>query len=167
MLTSVVGDAASIWVPALLIAVGVLGIIVPVLPGLVLVLVGIGIWCWDTGGTVGWTVFGIAAALFAAGLLLQYVLPGRRLRDAGVGRGTLAVAVVGAVVGFFVIPVVGAIVGFVLAIFVVESGRSRDRAQAWGRTTAALRAVLHSVGIELLTALAMAATWAAAVVLAS
>ena len=55
------------------------------------------------------------------------------------------------------IPVVGAIVGFVLGIFVVELGRSRDRAQAWTRTKHALVAVLHSMGIELAAGLVVAA----------
>jgi uncharacterized protein YqgC (DUF456 family) len=68
------------------------------------------------------------------------------------------------IVGFFVIPVVGAVVGFVLGIFVVELGRSRDGSQAWTRTKHALVGVLHSMGIELATGLAVTVLYVAGVV---
>ena len=50
------------------------------------------------------------------------------------------------------------------AIFLVETGRSRDRAQAWQRTKHALVAVLHSMGIELVAGLLIAALYVGGVV---
>src|SRR5690606_3587273 len=64
---------ASIWVPGLLILVGLLGIVVPILPGLVLVLGAVLLWAWDTSTTLAWWVFGICAVLFVAGMALQYL----------------------------------------------------------------------------------------------
>jgi uncharacterized protein YqgC (DUF456 family) len=154
---------ASLWVPALLIIVGMVGIVVPVLPGLLLVLVAVLLWALDTGTTIGWWVFGLSAVLFAVGMALQYAVPGRRMRAAGVRRSTLVLAVLLGIVGFFVVPVVGAAVGFVLGIYLVELGHSHDRAGAWASTRAALRAVFLSMGIELLTAIAIATTWVAGV----
>ena len=99
-----------------------------------------------------------------AGYVLQYTLPGRRMRERGVSSSTLLLAMAFGVVGFFVVPVVGAILGFVLGIYVVELSRSRDRSQAWTRTKHALVAVLHSMGIELAAALAITALYVAGAV---
>jgi uncharacterized protein YqgC (DUF456 family) len=154
---------ATLWVPAVLIVIGMVGIVIPVIPGLLLCLAGVFVWALDTMTTLGWVVFGVCAALYLAGVAMQYAVPGRRLREAGVRRSTLVLAVLLAVVGFFVIPVVGAAIGFVGGIFLVELGHSKDRSTAWGSTKAALKAVFLSIGIELLAALAIAVTWVAGV----
>jgi len=156
---------ATLWVPAVLILVGMVGIVIPVIPGLLLVLAGVFLWALDTGTALGWTVFGVAAVLWVAGVGLQYAVPGRRMRAAGVRRSTLVLAVLLGILGFFVIPVVGGAVGFVLGIYLVELGHSRDRSAAWASTRAALKAVFMSMGIELLAALAIAATWVVGVLL--
>lgn len=162
-MTAVVDDAGQI-VPPLLILVGLVGIVVPVLPGLVLVLGGVLLWALMEGTTVAWGVFAVSLVVAVAGYVLQYTLPGRRMRERGVRGSTLALAVVFGVVGFFVVPVVGAVLGFVLGIYVVETSRSGDRAQAWQRTKHALVAVLHSIGIELVAGLLIAAFYVGGVV---
>ncbi len=159
-----VSDGLGSLVPPLLIVVGLLGIVVPVLPGLVLVLAGVLVWALMEGSALAWGVFAVSAVVAVAGYVLQYTLPGRRMRERGVSSSTLFLAVGMGIVGFFVIPVVGAIVGFVLGIFLVELGRSRDRAQAWTRTKHALVAVLHSMGIELAAGLVITALYVAGVV---
>ena len=150
-------DDVRLVVPPLLIVVGLVGIVIPVLPGLLLVLSGVLLWAVLTGTTAAWVVFGLCAVVAVTGYVLQYLLPGRRMKERGVGGSTLVLAVVAAVVGFFVIPVVGAVVFFVGAIFLVESARSRDRSLAWTRTKHALAAVAQSIGIELCAALVIAA----------
>ena len=157
---------ASTWVPALLILIGMVGIVIPVLPGLFLCLAAVFLWALDARSALGWTVFGVCAVLWGAGVGLQYAVPGRRMKAAGVRSSTLVLAVLVAVVGFFVIPVVGAFVGFVLGIYLVELSHSRDRALAWVSTRAALRAVFLSMGIELVAAVAIAVTWVAGVLVA-
>jgi hypothetical protein len=69
---------------------------------------------------------------------------------AGVGLG---------VVGFFLIPVVGAFLGFPLGIYLAERVKLGSHAAAWLSTKHALKAIALSMGIELLTGLAIAATW--------
>jgi uncharacterized protein YqgC (DUF456 family) len=157
-------SALATVVPPLLIIVGLVGIVVPVLPGLVLVLGGVLVWALVEGSPLGWGIFAVCALVTVAGYVLQYTVPGRRMRERGVSSSTLFLAVLFGIVGFFVIPVVGAVVGFVLGIFVVELGRSRDRLQAWTRTKHALVAVLHSIGIELVAGLVVAALYVAGVV---
>ena len=158
-------EGTSVWVPAILILVGIVGIVVPVIPGLLVALLGVLLWAYETGGTTAWTVFGVALALYLVGVVVQYLVPGRRLRREGVRTSTLFLAVLLGVVGFFVVPVIGFFAGFVLGIFLVEQGRSRDRAQAWARTKHALRAILMSMGIELTAGVLIAVTWVVGVAL--
>ena len=157
-------DSLGALVPPLLIVVGLIGIIVPVLPGLVLVLGGVLVWALLENSPLAWTIFAVSAVITVAGYVLQYTLPGRRMRERGVSSSTLLLAMAFGFVGFFVVPVVGAILGFVLGIYVVELSRSRDRSQAWTRTKHALVAVLHSMGIELAAALAITALYVAGAV---
>ncbi|MCE1177467.1 MAG: DUF456 domain-containing protein [Micrococcales bacterium] len=156
-------DGAHIWIPAVLIVIGIAGIVVPVLPGFLLALAGVGVWAWTEGTTRGWVVFGVCAAIYLVSVTLQYLVPGRRLRAAGVRTTTLLLAVALAIVGFFVVPVIGGPLGFVLGIYLVEHARARDRAQAWTQTKHALKAVLTSIGIELIGALLIATLWVVAV----
>lgn len=152
-------DSLLSVIPPLLIVVGLVGIVIPVLPGLLLVLGGVLVWALVEGSATAWGVFAASLVVAVIGYVLQYTLPGRRMRERGVSSSTLLLAVALGIVGFFVVPFVGAIVGFVLGIFVVELARSRDRAQAWTRTKHALVAVLHSMGIELAAGLVIAALY--------
>ena len=144
--------------------VGTAGIVVPGLPGLLLVWLAFLVWAINQpDGGPGWVVFAVATALYAVGLVAQYVYPGRRLRSAGVQTWAIAVSLVVAVVGLFVVPVVGAPLGFVGAIYLLELARRREHGGAWTATKQALRAVGLSVGIELVTALAIMTAWGSAV----
>lgn len=151
----------TVIVCGLLVVVGLFGIVVPVLPGTLLVALGIGVWATERGTTESWTTFAAAALCLVVGAVVKYVVPGRRLK-AAVPTSTLLVGGVGAVVGFFVIPVVGALVGFPIGIYVAERARVGG-AGAWPSTRAALRALAHSLLIELVAALAATAVWVAGV----
>jgi uncharacterized protein len=153
--------ADDVWLllPPLLIVVGLVGIVVPVLPGTFLVLGGMVVFALATGGVLPWVLVGLSVAVAAAGKVAQYLVPGRRMKEQGVRTSTLVLAVLLGVVGFFVVPVVGAVVGFVLGIWLVELGRGRDHRQAWQRTKHAVVAVVHSVGIELIAGLGVAALY--------
>ncbi len=146
-------------IAALLAAVGVVGILVPVLPGLLLVWAGIALWAVTTGGVAGWGLLALATVLVALGALAKYLLPGRRLRESGVGWTTIAAGGVLGVVGFLVVPVLGLPLGFVLGVYLAELSRHRDHAVARPSTLAALRAVGWSILIELATALLAIAAW--------
>lgn len=139
--------------------VGVLGIVIPVLPGLLLCVAAVLVWAGFTGGTTAWVTFGIVAVIYAVTLLLQFLIPGRRMKREGVGGMTLALGVVGAIIGLFVIPGIGLPIGFVVGIFAAEYVRFRDLDRAWQATKSALRGVLHSMGIELSAAAPIAVVW--------
>ena len=148
---------------AVLIAVGIAGIIVPVLPGTLLVLAAILVWALEVGTSTGWLVFAVCATLLVGGSVVKYLVPGRRLKASGVPHRTLLVGALLAFVGFFVIPLVGMFVGFVLGVYVAERARV-GAAGAWPSTLGALRAVGVSILIELVAAFLAALTWVVGVV---
>ncbi len=149
---------------AVMIAVGIAGIIVPVLPGSILVLGAILVWALEIATTTGWVVFAVGATLLVAGSVVKYLVPGRRLKASGVPRRTLLIGALLAFVGFFVIPLVGMFIGFVLGIYLAERTRV-GAAGAWPSTVHALKAVGISILIELVAAFLAALTWVIGVAL--
>jgi uncharacterized protein YqgC (DUF456 family) len=150
-------------VVALAILVGLVGVVVPVLPGLVLVLVAVLVWAVDVGGGTAWTVFGLATAVLVAGTVVKYAVPGRRLKSSGIPASTTWFGIALGVVGFFVIPVVGLVIGFVLGVYLAEHRRVGSAA-AWPSTQQALRAVGVSILIELAAGILAALVWVVGVV---
>jgi uncharacterized protein YqgC (DUF456 family) len=150
-----VGVAAAI-------AVGLVGILVPILPGTVLVLIAIALWASEVGGSTAWLVFAVATTFLVLGTIVKYVMPGRRLQVSGIPASTQWVGVLGAVVGFFVVPVVGLFLGFVVGVYAAERRRLGAQA-AWPSTKAALRAVGLSILVELAAGVLAAGTWAVGV----
>lgn len=146
-------------VAALLIIVGIAGIVIPVLPGLILVVAGIAVWAIPRGDALGWWVLGISAAIVVVGSVAKYLLPGRKLRDAGVPGRTIVAGVALGVVGFFVVPVIGVFLGFVLGVYLAELARLKESGLAWPSTRSALAAVGWSILIELATAMLATGVW--------
>jgi uncharacterized protein YqgC (DUF456 family) len=148
------------------ILVGLLGVLVPALPGVLLCWAAVLVWALAERTTPAWIVLGVASALLALSQVVKYLVPGRRMRAAGVPLASLAFGGVLAIVGFFVIPVVGAFLGFVGGIYGAERLRLGTHAAAWQSTVHALKAVGLSMLIELGAGLLIAAAWLAAVLLA-
>jgi uncharacterized protein len=157
-------STGGIVLVALVIAIGLAGIIVPILPGGLMVFGAIAVWAIIERTTVGWVALGIAAALFVAAEVIKYTWPVKRMRAADVGTWSLIAGAVLGVIGFFVVPVLGLLIGFVLGVFLVELLHRRDGRRAWVSTIHALKGVALSVGVELTGALLAAITWAVAVV---
>jgi uncharacterized protein YqgC (DUF456 family) len=141
------------------IVAGVLGVLVPVLPGLVLCWAAVLLWAvlGDAGAT-GWVVFAAATAIAVAGTVIKYLWPGRRLKSTGVPTSSLVAGGVLGLVGFFVVPVVGLALGFVLGVWLAERARLGP-AQAWPSTRQALAAVGLSMLIEFLAAVIIGMIW--------
>jgi len=150
----------------LAIAAGIVGTIVPVLPGLLLCWLGVLAWAvFADGGWVKWLVLAVVTALAAAGTVVKYLWPGRNLKRSGVPNSTLLVGGVLGLVGFFVVPILGLILGFILGVWLAERVRLGDNRLAWPSTVHALKAAGLSTLIELAAALAIAATWGAGLLL--
>jgi uncharacterized protein YqgC (DUF456 family) len=148
----------------LVVLIGLIGIVVPVLPGVVLVFAAIGVWAFVVGTASAWTVFGIATALLVASGVVKYLWPGRRLKTAGVPTRSIVAGGVVGIVGFFVVPVVGLFLGFPLGVYLAELPRARTSGSAWQSTVHATKAVGLSILVELFGGLLAAGVWVVAVI---
>lgn len=146
------------------IAVGLVGIVVVLIPGLPLETVAVVLWAFEDGTTLGWVAAMGALVLTVAVTALKYLRPGRKLRQAGVSTKLLLLAVGAGVVGLFLIPVVGGPLLFVAAIYILQ--RSRVGSERAGQATrVALGAIAVSIGIELAGGFLIAALWLTAALL--
>ena len=150
---------------AVVIAVGLVGILVPLIPGSILIFGAIAVWAYVEGTTVAWVTLGVATAVLAAALLVKYLWPMKRMRRADVRTFSLFTGAVLGVVGFFVIPVVGLVVGFVLGVFLAELTLRGNSRLAWASTVHAIKGVALSVGVELAGALVATMVWVVGVLL--
>jgi len=152
-------DVGNLVLIGLAMAVGLVGVVIPVIPGLLLVAVaGLG-WAILAEGAGPWVVFGFMAVVLAVGTVAKYVLPSRTLRQAGAPASTLVLGALGGIVGFFVIPVIGLLVGAVAGIYLGELRRLTSSRAAGRSTLATLRAIGIGLLIELLAGVIAVAIW--------
>ena len=156
-------STGGIVLVALAIAVGLVGIVVPILPGALLVFAAVAVWAVVEHTAVSWVTLGVVTAVLAASTLIKYLWPMRRMREAEVGTRSLVAGAVLGIIGFFVIPVLGLVIGFVLGVYLAELANRRDQKVAWTSTVHALKGVALSVGVELAGALLATVAWVAAV----
>ena len=135
-------------VASLVIVLGLAGIVVPVLPGTILIGAAIVGWAAFTGGEAAWVAAAIAVTVLLIGALVKFAVPHRRLREVGVPTSTIVIGGILGIVGFFVIPVVGLFIGFVGGVWLAEAGRL-GASNAWPSTKSAVGAVGLSILIEL------------------
>ncbi|MFC7534676.1 DUF456 domain-containing protein [Actinoplanes sp. GCM10030250] len=144
----------------LLIATGVIGVMLPVLPGLLLAWSGVLLWTLLGDGSAGvrWGVLAAATVIAGAGLVIKFLWPGKRLKNTGVPTSALMAGGVLGLIGFFVVPVIGLVLGFLLGVWLVELNRVGQQ-RAWPSTRAAFAAVGLSLLVEFAAALAIAVVW--------
>jgi uncharacterized protein YqgC (DUF456 family) len=156
------GDAGLVIV-GLAIAVGIVGVVLPVLPGALLAWAAIVVWAVVVGSATGWVVLAVATVSIGLAQVVKVLVPGRRLRGAGVPRRSILVGLVLAVAGFFVVPIVGLFIGFPLGVYLQERRRLGQHEPAWRSTQEALRAIGLSIAIELAATLVATGAWLVAV----
>jgi uncharacterized protein YqgC (DUF456 family) len=144
----------------LVMLVGLVGVLLPLLPGTALILAaGVGWAVLVVGeGTARWVVVAVMALLLAVGMVLKYALPGRSM-SGRLPRRTLVLGAAGAGAGFLLLPPVGLLLGGALGVFLAEQQRSGDRAEAWRSTVQVLRAVGLGMLAELTAGVLMVGAW--------
>ena len=153
-------DSVLIALVAAAMTIGVVGTVVPAVPGLGLVwaaalLYGLAIGFDDVGAVA----FTLITSLALAGTIVGFVVPQRAAARGGAARSSMWFGGVLAMVGFVVVPVVGALLGGVLGVFLGELARTRDVATAWRATVATIKGIGVAGVVQLLIGLAMVAVW--------
>ena len=145
---------------ALAMAIGVVGTVVPLVPGLALVWAATLAYGLIEGfGATGTVAFSLVTVFAIAGALAGWVVPARVAGAAGAARSSILLGVAATIVGFFVLPVVGLPVGGVAGVYAGELQRTRDGTAAWRATRATLAGFGLATLVQFALALAMAATW--------
>lgn len=155
-------NAAITVLVGILIAVGIVGTVVPVLPGLWLIWGACLLYGIVAGfGTPGLVAMVLLTVVAVAGSVAVYAIPSRRAERAGVSLPGRAFAVALAVVGFFVIPVVGAPLGFALGILLAAFVQTRDWREAGESTLATIKGMLAASGVQFGAGMLMGLVWVA------
>ncbi len=150
-------------VVGLVILVGLAGIVIPVLPGSILIALAVLAWAVVTGTSAAWLVFAACALLLAAGATITWFITARHTQAAGVPKTSLMIAGFAGIVGFFVVPVIGLLIFVPLGLFLAEYARLRDPRRAWASALVGLKATGLGMLSELALALAASGVWLVAV----
>ncbi|MFB6227411.1 MAG: DUF456 domain-containing protein [Halobacteriales archaeon] len=158
-------DPIAVVAVALLIA-GVVGCVVPIVPGAPLSLAGVYLYWWGTG----FTEPGVAllAALTLLGLLATVADVGAEVVSARVGGASMTTSVVAGAVGivlFVVVTPIGALLGVVATVFVLEYRRHRDATQGAKAAGAVVLGILGSVVVQVILTASMLVAFVAGVFL--
>lgn len=141
-------EAVTTGAAALLLVVGVLGTIIPILPGSLLTIGTLLVWAWVLGSTASWTAALIGVALAVVGMSASAILTGRKMRREQIPRGPVIIGVIVGVVGMFIVPVVGLFLGFALGLLLAEYARRRDLSAAWRSSVEAMKSMGFGMLIE-------------------
>ncbi|PWH06363.1 DUF456 domain-containing protein [Brachybacterium endophyticum] len=135
-------------VVAIAYAAGLTGIVLPILPGSITILIASLVWAIVLGGWT-WLAFALIAVLCIVGMICSYVMTGRRLKQHEVPTWPIVVGVLAGIVGIFVIPFLGLPIGFVIGLYGSEWYRRRDLKLAWQSSWVAIKAFGIGVMLEL------------------
>ncbi|MER5461040.1 DUF456 domain-containing protein [Streptomyces sp. NPDC002668] len=147
----------------LVMLLGLLGVLVPGVPGPWLIWAAMLWWSLHEQSGLAWALLVGSTVVLLVTQVVVWLLPPRRLRGVGVTRRMAMFAGAGALVGFFLVPVVGGILGFIGGIYGSERQRLGGHGPAMTSTRAVMRAVGTSVLVELFACLLVAGAWLGAV----
>jgi uncharacterized protein YqgC (DUF456 family) len=146
-------------IAGVVIALGIVGVVIPVLPGLLLSWAGVLLWALlSDAGHLRWVVLAVATVVAVVGAAIKWLMPSKRLKSVGVPNTALFAGGVLGLIGFFVVPVVGVMIGFVLGVYLVERVRLGP-GRAWPSTREAIMAAGLAMLIEFTTSVAIAVVW--------
>ncbi|NNC79715.1 MAG: DUF456 domain-containing protein [Acidimicrobiales bacterium] len=154
-------DTAWTLVVGLALVIGLFGVLIPILPGLGLMMVVALLYGFAVGwSTTGIVVMVIIAMLFIASVIVGLLLPKRAAAEAGATTWSIVVAAVGGIIGFFVIPVIGVVVGALVGLLLSEYHHSGDWATARASTVATAKGFGVSVLVQFTIGCVLLMVWA-------
>lgn len=149
----------------ILMALGLIGTILPILPGLPLIWIGALLWAWGDGfQQVGWPTLIVLAIIAVAGWGVSLLVTPAISRRAGVSWRAIGGAILGGILGgifLSFLPVIGtffgALLGAVIGMWFVEYQIRGDERAATAAVRAYLSGVAVTTALNLLLALIMIA----------
>jgi uncharacterized protein len=148
----------------ILIFLGLVGTVVPILPGPLLIWLGALVWAWGDGfARVGWPTLLLLLILALAAWISDYALNMIFSRRAGASWKAIIGAMLGGIAGGILlsglVPVLGTLIGAALGAmagaFAVEYLNTRNFSAAWRALKAYLGSMIASSILEVLVAFLM------------
>ena len=163
---ALVDSGVVVALVAVAMVVGIVGTIVPFVPGLGLIAAAAVVYGVVEGfGVTGWICIAVIVGFGVAGTAAGYVLPKRAAGAAGAPTSSLLVGAAGAIAGFFLIPIIGLPVGGAIGIYLGERARTGSHEPAWRATVATLKGYGAGALAQFAAGLAMAVAWVVWVVI--
>jgi len=132
-----------LWVTLFFMLLGLLALVIPILPGLVIMwLAALGFGIVNGFGTLGIVLMVIITILAVAGSLADNLFMGAGARSGGASWSTILVALLAGLVGTVAFPPFGGFIAAPLAVLLLEYFRLNDLRKAW----AALRGMATGFG---------------------
>lgn len=144
--------------------VGIVGTVLPILPGHLLIGSAIVVWGLVEHSWLSLGVTGAALAALILGSVLTYAIPGKQMSDAGIPASTLLIGSCAGLVGLFVVPFVGLPLFFIAAVYLTEFIRLKSHREATPATLQAMKAAVVSTLIGLTAAVVATSIWAVAAI---
>ena len=139
---------------------GLFGLIVPILPGLVIIWVAaLGYGIFAGFDTPGWIMFAIITVLMIFGELAEHVLMGTHAHKEGAPWWVVLIVLAVAIAGNFLVPILGGILAGLLALFGIEWLRSKDAKKALASMRGLLVGFAWGFVARFATGLVMIGSW--------
>ena len=149
------------WITLILMILGMVTILIPVLPGLMIMWLAAMAYGFVHGfSNLGTILMVIITLLAFGGMLADNILMGAGARKGGASWGTILLALLGGLLGTVFFPPFGGFVAAPLAIFLLEYFRLRDVQKAWQALAGLATGFGASIVTKFLIGLAIIGLWA-------
>ena len=150
----------SIWIPLVFMLVGLVGLIIPVFPGLVVIWLAALVFGLVTGfNTLGTVLFVLITLLMLVGAVIDNILMAALARQGGASWVSIILGMVAGLVGTILVPPIGGLIAAPAVILLLEYWHRRD----WGKSWQATRGLVLGWGLSFLVrfgiGLLMVALW--------
>ena len=144
----------------IIMAVGLIGLVVPIFPGIFVIwLAALGYGVITGFTTLGWVLFVLLTLLMITGATIDNVLMGAKAHKEGAAWYTLALGMLAGILGTIIFPPFGGLIAAPLVVWLLEYLRQRDV----GKALASLRGLAIGWGasfvVRFMLGLAMIGIW--------
>lgn len=155
-------DSFVEWLALAVMLFGLLGLLIPILPGLLIIwAASLGYGLYAGFGVSGWIIFALQTVLMLVGSFVDNILMGGRAYKEGAAWWSILLALVAALIGQFVVPlpIIGGVLLAILVLFLTEWLRRRNPKEGWKAVRGLLTGCGWAVGIRFIIGVVMIGLW--------
>lgn len=155
------GDVGWTILVAVAMALGLASVIVPVLPGILVIWAAALAYGFAVGfGALGWVTMVVMTIGVICSLVTSVIIPRSAAAEFGASGKSQLLGLVLGIIGFFVVPVIGLFLGALLGVFLGEYHRLEEGEAAWRATKAVAKGFGKSALVDVGLGVVMVSVWA-------